>query len=117
MELVALLGKDRESWGQVTGLMNNGEWEKIILVKTKEAEDFPTYKNAEIITIDSSKPLKEIKEDLMKKLRGKFSGLDVSLSIASGDGKEHMALIAALLSLPMGIRLAVFTKNGVETVS
>ncbi|MEK6824179.1 MAG: hypothetical protein AABY06_04035 [Nanoarchaeota archaeon] len=29
------------------------------------------------------------------------------------DGKEHMALISALLNLPVGIRFAALTKDGV----
>ena len=32
---------------------------------------------------------------------------------ASGEGKEHMALISALLSLPVGVRFTALTKDGV----
>ena len=117
MELVAFLGNDKEAWGQVTGLVNRSDWDKIILIKTKEAKEFPTPKNGESIVIDNTKTLIDLKEDLMSKLKGKFSGLDVSVSIASGNGKEHMALISALLSLPVGIRLVVFTKKGVEWIN
>jgi len=117
MELVAFLGDDKDSWGQVTGLLNRGEWDKIVLIKTKEASSFSTSKKIDSIIIDSSKPLTDIKKDLMEKLKGKFSGFDVHLSIASGNGKEHMALISALLSLPVGIRLVVFTKKGVEFIN
>jgi len=116
MELVAFLGDDKETWGQITGLLNHGQWEKIFLVKTKTARAYQTSKKAESIIIDSSKPLSDIKRDLMNKLKGKFSGFDVNVSIASGNGKEHMALISALLSLPVGIRLVVFTKKGVEFI-
>jgi hypothetical protein len=117
MELVAFLGDDKESWGQVTGLLNRGEWDKVVLVKTKDAKDFSTNKKAESVIIDSSKSLTDVKIELMEKLKGKFSGFDVHLSIASGNGKEHMALISALLSLPVGIRLVVFTKKGVEFIN
>ncbi len=58
-----------------------------------------------------------MKQNLLEKLKGKFSGLEVNLSIASGNGKEHMALISALLSTPLGIRLVVFTKNGIEFIN
>ena len=33
MELVAFLGEDKETWGQVNALINRGEWEKIIILK------------------------------------------------------------------------------------
>jgi len=117
VELVAFLGDDKETWGQVTGLLNKGQWDKILLVKTKIAKTFSSSKKLESIIIDSSKSLVDMKQDLMTKLKGKFSGFDVCLSIASGNGKEHMALISALLSLPVGIRLVVFTKKGVEFIN
>lgn len=117
MELVAFLGDDKETWGQVTGLINHGEWEKIILVKSKTSDDYNSPRPADLITVDTSKPLMDLKEDMVKKLKSKFSGFDVHVSIASGTGKAHMALISALLSVPVGIRLVVFTKNGVEFIN
>ncbi len=117
MELVAFLGNDKETWGQVTGLINHGDWEKIILVKSKTSEDYNSPKEADIITVDTSRPLTELKEDIIKKVKDKFSGFDAHVSIASGTGKEHMALISALLSVPVGIRLVVFTKNGIEFIN
>lgn len=117
MELIAFLGRDKENFGQVAGLINRGEWEKIFLVKNNLAEDYPNIKNEETIKVDSGKPLIELKEELINKLKGRISGFEVALSIASGSGKEHMALISALLNIPVGIRLVVFTKKGVEFVN
>ena len=117
MELVAFLGNDKETWGQITGLINHGDWEKIILIKSKTSEDYGPPKDADIVLVDTTKPLMELKDDLIKKLKTKFSGFDVHISIASGTGKEHMALISALLSVPVGIRFVVFTKNGVEVIN
>ena len=114
MELLAFLGDDKETWGQVTGLINNEDWDKIILIKSGKGKDFMSPKKSDTIIIDSSKQLTEIKNELMEKLKGKFSQLEACLSIASGNGKEHLAILAALLNLPIGIRLVVFTKKGVE---
>lgn len=117
MELVAFLGNDKETWGQVNALINKGDWERIFLVKSKSSDDFTPSKEAEKITIDTSQSLTDIKQELVKKLKDKIEGFDVNLSIASGNGKEHMALISALLSIPVGIRLVVFTKKGVEWIN
>lgn len=117
MELIAFLGTDKETWGQITALINRAEWDKIILIKNKSAEGFVASKPCEVINVNSDKPLVELKKDIMEKLRGKLGELEVSLSIASGNGKEHMALISALLSMPTGIRLVVFTKEGVEFIN
>ena len=117
MELVAFLGNDKETWGQVNGIINHSEWEKIIIVKSKTAEDYDSPKESDLVIVDTSKPLLELKEELITKLKTKLSGFDAHVSIASGTGKEHMALISALLTIPVGIRLVVFTKNGVETIN
>jgi hypothetical protein len=117
MELVAFVGNDKENWGQVTGLINRGDWEKIFLVKTKDSKEFSNPKTSEVFIIDTKNNLTEIKTEIMEKFKGKFNGFDIGLSIASGTGKEHMALISALLSIPVGIRLVVFTKKGVEIIS
>ena len=55
----------------------------------------------------------EVNQEFLKKLKGKINGTEVALSIASGDGKEHMALISALINLPVGIRFAALTAEGV----
>lgn len=118
MELVAFLGTDKENWGQVTALINRGEWDKVILVKNKSAESFPLTENCELIEIYTDKGISELKIDLMEKLKAKLVGeFEVALSIASGSGKEHMALISALLSIPVGIRLVVYTKDGVQIIN
>jgi hypothetical protein len=114
MELVALLSTGKGSWGQVAGLMKKGEWEKIILIGTSFAKDFQVEGIPfDFIEFDSDKSLISLKKDLEKKLKGKFEGIEVALSIASGNGKEHMALQSALLSVPVGVRFTALTNDGV----
>ena len=114
MELVALLSTGKGTWGQVAGLIQKGEWEKIIVVGPAFAKEFTVHDVPfDFIEFDTDKPLIPLKKELEKKLQGKFAGLEVALSIASGNGKEHMALQSALLSLPVGIRFAALTKDGV----
>lgn len=119
MELVAYLGKDKENWGQITALMNRmQDCERVVLVKDKDIAGFPRNDKCVEVSVNSAQPLIELKEDMMNKLRDKVSGdFEVAVSLASGGGKEHMALISALLCLPVGIRLVVFTKSGVEYIN
>jgi hypothetical protein len=111
MELVALLSENKEGWGQVTGLVNHGEWDNIVIIGHSSARnaiskkhDFIEIKGDNIVTI---------KQNLVDKLKPLIKGTEVGLSIASGDGKEHMAIISALLSVPVGIRFSVLTKEGI----
>ncbi len=113
MELIALLSSGKGSWAQVSGLMKYGEWEKIILIGSEFAKQFKHEKEFEFIQVDLSKRIKDLREEFSQKLKGKFNGMEVALSIASGDGKEHMALVSALINLPIGVRFAALTKEGV----
>jgi hypothetical protein len=113
MELVCLLSSGKGTWAQVSGLMNHGEWDKVILVGGDFAKTFTHEKEFEFIHVDLDKKLKDLRDQLSEKLKGKIKGTEVALSIASGDGKEHMALISALINSPVGIRFAALTKEGV----
>ena len=118
MDFVAFLGKDKENWGQVVALLKRMEYGRAFIVKAKGTDNFPGDEKTEVIEINSDKPLLDLKRDIMDKLKDHLrDDFDVSLSLASGNGKEHMALISALLSVPVGIRLVVYTKEGVEVIN
>ena len=116
MELVALLSSGKGTWGQVAGLVNRGEWDNIILLGSEFAEKFSLDKKHDFIRVDTNQGIVELKQEIIDKLKGKIQGTEVALSIASGEGREHMALIAALLQLGIGIRLMALTKEGVEEI-
>lgn len=117
MELIAFVGEDKESWGQITGLLNHEKWDNVIIVKNKNVVGFPDFENVSFVDIDSKIPLVDLKNEILGKIKDRVRDFDVALSIASGTGKEHMALISAILSIPSGIRLVAFTKKGVEYIN
>lgn len=116
MEFVAILSKGEGTWGQISGLAKKGEWERIILLGPSYANNFQLEGIPfDFIEYDDNKPLLALKQFFTDKLKDKLgdSFSDVALSIASGNGKEHMALISALQSIPRGIRFTALTKDGV----
>jgi len=116
MELVCLLSSGKGTWAQVSGLIKYGDWEKIILLGDDFSSQFQVEEKkdqVEFIRIDLKKRIKDLQQEFKEKLKGKIGGTEVALSIASGDGKEHMALISALINLPVGIRFAALTKEGI----
>lgn len=117
MELVCFQGQDKENWKQIDALIKSGEWEKVFIVRDKSGEMIELGSNCEAVDVDCGKSLTELKSEISGKLKGKLGEFEVGLSIASGKGKEHMALISALLEIPVGIKFVAFTKNGVEFLS
>ena len=116
MELVALLSSGEGSWAQISGLIKFGDWDKILLLGDDFGKQFRVLEKeniTEFIKVDLKKKIKDLRDEFMQKLKGEIEGTEVALSIASGDGKEHMALISALINLPVGIRFAALTKEGV----
>lgn len=115
MDFVAFIGEDKESWGQIKGIANRIECDRTILIVNKKVAGFPVDSKTEIIKVNSDKPLVELKDEIKTALKAKLGKeFDAAVSLASGNGKEHMALISALLGVPIGIRLVVFTQKGVE---
>ena len=113
MELVCFVGSGKGTWGQVAGVINRGDWDNIILIGNDFAKrTFNVEKNFEFIEIKGS-GLIDLKDEIQEKLKGKIKGTEVALTIASGEGKEHMSLISALLNLPVGIRFTALTKDGI----
>ena len=118
MKLVAFLGEDKSTYGQITALMNRMDCEQIIILKDKKTENPFNHEKCKSVEVDSSKDLISFKQEIQEKLKKVLSSdFEVALTIASGNGKEHMALISALLSIPVGIKFAAFTKQGVEFLS
>ena len=113
MELVALLSSGKGTWALVSGLMKYGEWDNVLIIGDDFSTKFTHEKPFEFVKVDLNQKLVDLRDEFSKKLKDKINGTEVALSIASGDGKEHMALVSALLGLPVGVRFAALTKEGV----
>ncbi|MBM3230149.1 hypothetical protein FJZ22_00635 [Candidatus Pacearchaeota archaeon] len=118
MEFVACVGTDEQNWGQITALLNRLEYEKAVLVVDAMASGYPTNDTCTIIKIDMSQPLLPLQREIQDKLKKTVGGeFEVALSLASGTGKEHMAVLSALLNIPVGVKLVVYTKEGIQFLS
>ena len=113
MEFLGLLSTGKGTWGQIAGLIERGEWDKIVLVGPSYAEKFSSSKKIEFVKINFDQPLKELVEEFREKLKGRFEGMEIALSLASGSGREHMAIISALIQIPVGIKFVALTKDGI----
>ncbi|MBU0958033.1 MAG: hypothetical protein KKF56_04465 [Nanoarchaeota archaeon] len=112
MELIIILSEKEENLPQLNSLIQNGDWDNIIILSANN-KTIPTSKPNEVIQINTNQPVLQLRDEIKSKLQGKIKGLETAISIASGTGKEHMALISALLNLPVGVKFVVYTSKGV----
>ena len=114
--LVALLSTGKGTWGHVARLITEIEWEQVIILTNDFGEEkFSHEKPIEKIKLDLRQPIPDLREDIIKELKPKLKG-EVAINFVSGDGKEHMALMSALIKLGIGFRFMALTKEGPKEV-
>jgi len=115
--LIACLSTGKGTWGHVNRLIEDGKYEKIFLITNDYGkENFNKSDKTELISLNLSQGLNELRDDILKNLKGKIKDPEVDVNFISGTGREHMALIGALLKLGVGIRLKALTKEGIEEI-
>jgi len=114
MKLIACLSTGKGTWGHVSRLIQDGSWDDIILITNDFGKEKFTLEKGEMIVIDNRAEITDMRDDIKKKLEGKLNDTEVAVNIVSGDGKEHTALISALLQSGVGIKLVAVTKDGVK---
>jgi hypothetical protein len=94
-----------ESWGNVFLITNEFGKEKF------KAED-----NVQLIVVDFKKPVFELIKDIKEQLKGRIKGMEVAVNLISGTGKEHMAIMSALLKLGLAIRFVAISESGIREI-
>lgn len=116
-ELIACLSTGKGTWGHVNRIISDGKWDRVILITNEYGnENFQKDDKTELICVDLNQGIRELRDEMEGRLRGKIKSSEVGLNLVSGTGKEHMALLSALLRLGVGIRLVALTKDGVEEI-
>ena len=116
-DLIALISSGKGTVGHVQRVIEGEEWGKVFIITTDEFKDqVPEKENIETIIINKDKMLPDLIRDLKTSLKDKVKMMETAVNIISGDGKEHMALLSALLKLGVGIKLVAFTKEGVKEI-
>ncbi|MBI4452470.1 hypothetical protein HY637_03510 [Candidatus Woesearchaeota archaeon] len=114
-DLVACLSSGEKSRAHVAKLIEGQDWKKIFLVTDEHGmRNFKPAKEADFIVVDFQKPVFQLIENIRNGLHGKIYDFEVALNLVSGNGKEHMAILSALLKLGIGVRLVAVTKEGIK---
>ena len=117
--LIACLSTGKGTWGHVSRVIQDGKFEKVILITNDYGkENFNKTNNTELIAIKLEQGITDLREEIYKELKPKINTneTEIALNIASGSRKEHMALISALLKLGVGMRFIALTKEGIKEI-
>ncbi len=116
-ELIALLSTGKGTWTDVVKIMSSHDWDHIFLVTDDfGSQNFKKKENTDFVVINSNESIELVIDHITRQLKDKIEGTEVALNLTSGSGKEHMALLSALLKLGIGIRLIAATANGIKEI-
>jgi len=108
---IAILGIGKGSWGHVNRLITVEEWDSVLLISNEWGkENFTPGKEVDWVIVNNRAPFDIIKDTIKEKLPNN----EICISIISGSGKEHMALLAALKEANKDYRMAVLTGGGTK---
>ena len=109
-DLIACLTTGKGTWIEVLKVINSEEWEHIFLITNNFGKEKFKHDKAELIVINDS-TITNMSKQIYENLKSKIKFNDVAVNLISGTGKEHMALITAVLKLGVGVRF-VTEENG-----
>ena len=116
-DLIACLSTGKGTWGNLKRLIAEQDWNKVFLITNEFGkEKFQADEKVELIVVDPRKPMNELIETIRKALEGKISDTEVAVNLISGSGKEHMALLSAIMKSGLGFRLVALTTQGVKEI-
>ena len=109
---IATLGKGRGTWGHVARIIQEGEWDFVLLISNEFGkENFAPAKECSWVMVNNRSGFDAMKEQIKEALP---EG-EISVSLASGIGKEHMALLAALKEAGRDFKIVVLTGDGMKS--
>ena len=115
--LIACLSTGKGTWGHVNRIIQEGNFEKVILLTNEYGkENFTKNDKTELVSLNFSQGLRELRDEITKIIKEKIKEPEVAVNIISGTGKEHTALISALLKSGIGLRLIALTQDGIEEI-
>lgn len=97
-------------------LVSGEKWDKVVVVSNAAVPEGLSKSPCDPIVVDDNSPAPELVDSLCSGLKGRIADVEVCLNMVCGGGKLHMALLASLLKLGLGIRLYVVTKEGLVQI-
>ena len=115
--LIACLSTGKGTWAEVSRLINVKSWDKVFLITNQFGrEKFTPLTNTQLIVINTDQDLSSLVKTIKENLKDKITDFEIALNFVSGAGKEHMALLEAVLELGFNFRLVTMKNNQLEVM-
>jgi len=116
-DLIACLSTGKGTWGHVKRVIEEEQWENVYVVTNQfGADKFAAGKEFTKIIIDPMLSINDMSRQIQASLKDNVKGTEVAINLISGSGKEHMALVSAIMKMGLGFRLIALTKEGITEV-
>lgn len=111
-DLICSLSRGKGSWGHITRLINDHNWDSISLITNDWCkQNFAPAKEVNWILINRNMGFDLMVNTIAKDLP---ESKNVILNLISGDGKEHMALLKAIKQKYPDFKYGILTKDGLK---
>jgi len=115
--LIACLTIGKGTWTEVSQIIKTQSWDKVFLITNDFGKDkFQPDSNTTLISINSFNEISEISQQIKSQLQNQIPDFEIALNLVSGSGKEHMALLEAVLELGLNFRLVTIKNNQLEVL-
>ena len=118
--LVACLTTGKGSWMSVSDLINSAEWKRVYLITNKFGQEkFTHKKEIKFVLINLDDEINIMRDKIilgLEDIRKEIGFSDVAINFTSGTGKEHMALLSAILKIGCGIRIVDLNNKILKTL-
>ena len=115
--LIVCVSSGQGTWGYVYRLIKECPWDHVYIITNDfGAQKFEKKENTTLIVVDFNRPMNTLVSEIKQQLEGKIKDFEVAVNLISGSGKEHMAILSAIIKLGPGIRLVALTENGLEEI-
>jgi len=116
-DLIACLSDNNKEIGHLKRVIEGEDWNKVFLIYDSNIEEkIESGKTIEYIPVNMSKTLSELIEFLTTEFKTKVKGTEAAVNLICASGKEHMAVMSAIMKSGLGFRFAAITKEGVKEV-
>jgi hypothetical protein len=116
-DLVICMGSGKGTWAYAYQLIDAERWNRVFIITSPFFSEKIGLRQPHIhlLPFDDKLTVEQLADEYAKQLKPHLSG-DVAVNFVSGDGREHLALVGALLKLGIGLRFVHLTQKGIVEV-